>query len=719
MAESDLQQIVFFGKTELEQFLRYCFAATEMLVPAATEESTRVRFSAEDAAAILCAALAGKPVSGADPQLVHELVAKQAALTPDAIAVVCAEQTVTYRELDEQAANLAQRLKAIGVRPGMRVGLSVERSPEIVVGILGVLKSGAAYVPLDPGYPSAWLDMVLEDIDASVLLTHSKLSGRISGFQGKRIDLDGMGEAVDRGAAEHPGIEPGADDVAYVIYTSGSTGRPKGVEVTHGPLANYIVHASEFFGLGSADRVLQFSSVSFDASVEEIFCPLSRGATLVLRSDVMLSSPADFLAACDQWGITVLDLPTAYWHELTQAIYYDNLRLPDAVRLVVIGGERALPERLDQWLERVGDRVRLCNAYGPTEATIAATMCELSGGAPRGEVSIGRPIPNVEVHIVDQDLHPVEPGVPGELLIGGACLARGYLNRPELTAEKFIPNPFSDVAGSRLYRTGDLAVRNVGGDLTFAGRIDHQVKIRGFRIETEEIEAVLRHHPGVWETVVVAREETGNADRELRIMEGERENSQFAIRNSKSPEKRLVAYVVPRGQSGVTSTELRNFLNGRLPHYMVPSAFVLLNRLPLTVNGKIDRNALPAPDYAKANLDDDYTAPRSPIEETLAAMWAEILRLDRVGIHDNFFDIGGDSLNAAQVLARISNLFHIELSLRRLFEYPTVAGLAAVVIESQTEEDFLTGIIEELEKLPDEEIQQMKIFGKDLPKQVK
>ncbi|HWO41818.1 MAG TPA: amino acid adenylation domain-containing protein [Candidatus Eisenbacteria bacterium] len=586
-------------------------------------------------------------------QTIHGLFEMQAELAPEAVAVVSGEQQLRYGELDRRANQLARHLIKLGVAPGVPVALCMERSLEMIVAVVGILKSGAAYVPLDPAYPPDRLAFMLEDIAAPVLVTDRHSASKIPAHLGLTVSLDPDWQAIAGEAADNPAIEITPGDIACVIYTSGSTGRPKGVEVTHGGLVNYVTHAAEFFGLAPADRVLQFSSISFDTAVEEIFCSLSRGAALVLRNDAMLSSPADFLAACDQWGITVLDLPTAYWHELSKALYFEEAKMPDSIRLAVIGGERALPERFAQWRERIGNRIRLCNSYGPTEATIAATICNLDDDGGTGELPIGRALPNVELYIVDRDFNLAPAGIPGELLIGGAGVARGYRARPDLTAEKFVPNPFSD-RSLRLYRTGDLARFRPDGSLEFVGRIDHQVKIRGLRIETEEIESVLRQYAAVSETVVVAREDAPG-------------------------EKRLVAYVVPhRGHAG-NGAELRNFLNTKLPHYMVPSAFVFLDVLPLTPNGKIDRQALPPPDPSRMDLDRTFTAPRTEIEKQLAKIWQDVLKVERVGIHDNFFDIGGHSLIAVRVITQIEKTLGKPVRLSTLFQAPTIEELAGLL----------------------------------------
>jgi acyl-coenzyme A synthetase/AMP-(fatty) acid ligase/acyl carrier protein len=436
------------------------------------------------------------------------------------------------------------------------------------------------------------------------------------------------------------------------------------VVVEHRALASFVEAALETYGIGPGDRVLQFASLAFDTSAEEIYPCLSAGGALVLRDEEMLASPARFLAACRVTGITVLDLPTAWWHELSAWVERDAPALPEDLRLIILGGERALPQRVRGWLAATsshsGSRPRLLNSYGPTEGTVVATACDLGETAPA--VPIGRPLRGVEVHVLDRGLRPMPAGVPGEICLGGAGLARGYLGRPDLTAERFVPSPFGP-AGARLYRTGDLGRWRADGQLDFAGRADDQVKIRGFRIEPGEVAAALARHPAVGEAVVVARE----------VRAGERE---------------LTAYAVPSREPWPEVAELREFLKGSLPAYMVPAGLTLLAALPRTATGKVDRRALPAPDRA-ARPDRELAAPETPTEELLAGIWRQLLGVE-VGIYDNFFDLGGHSLLAPQVISGVEETFQIELPLRVLFEAPTIAQMANAV------ERILLAQIEEL-----------------------
>lgn len=689
---------------------------------------------------------------------IHQLFEAQVEQSPNAVAVVFEGEQLTYRELNAKANQLAHYLQGLGVATEVLVGIYVERSLEMVIGLLGILKAGGAYVPLDPNYPSDRLAFMLEDSSVPVLLTQQKLVEKLPPNSAHVISLDSDWEEIAAYSEENPsgGVKP--NNVAYVIYTSGSTGKPKGVLIEHRSLVNYTIVASAEYGIQERDRILQFASISFDVSAEEIYTSLISGATLVLRTDTMLDSVEVFLQKCSNWEITVLAIPTAYWHELTTLLNSEKFTLPPSLRLIIIGGEKALPERLKVWLESVGQQVRLVNNYGPTETTVGATVCELStADTTLKEVPIGRPLGNVQTYILDGNRQPVPIGVPGELYIGGAGLARGYLNRPKLTEEKFIPSPFSNEPASRLYKTGDLTRYLPDGTIEYVGRIDNQVKVRGFRIELGEIEAVLSQHPNVREVAVIHREDTpgnkrlvaylvsnlipdripyhtkchlelnGNAIKlqtqdistggvglvgvpildegssvrlHLQLPEEDEPRwlsgtvvwsnpPQAGIRFHLTPSQQAqvnqsVAYLLDTQELWKTlqrtvSRNLRNYLKQKLPEYMIPSAFVLMKALPLTPNGKIDRRALPAPDSFHSELQDKFVAPRTPIETKLAAIWAEVLGVQQVGINDNFFELGGHSLLATQIISRIRQAFAIELPLRHLFEAPTIASLGTII----------------------------------------
>ncbi|MEG4966392.1 amino acid adenylation domain-containing protein [Microcoleus sp. B6-A1] len=619
-------------------------------------------------------------------ECVHRLFEAQAAKTPDAVAVRFECQSLTYQELNIRANQLAHYLHSFGVKPDAIVGVYMERSLDAIVGILGVLKAGGAYLPLDPIYAKERLAFMLEDAGVQVLLTQAELKAETPAQNNiSVICLDAEWQTIAQQNKSNPESAVLPENLAYIIYTSGSTGKPKGVMVQHASLANYTQAASVEYGIEPGDRVLQFASLSFDASAEEIYPCLTRGATLVLRGKSMLDSISSFLQKCQEWQITVLDLPTAYWRELTARLSTEKAEFPPSVRLTIIGGETALSASLNQWQKCVSEKVRLVNTYGPTETTIVATWCDTlpSSSLPSAPsapsavknspktLPIGRPIPNARTYVLDANLQPVPIGVPGELYIGGAGVSRGYINRSDLNREKFIPDIFSGVQGDRLYKTGDLVRYLPDGNLEFLDRTDRQVKIRGFRIELGEIESALSQHPDVQEAVILAREEDSGG-------------------------KRLVAYLVLNsavagGHGGTAPTHsaliknLRSFLREQLPDYMVPASFVCLESMPLTPNGKVDFKAFPAPETNSSEA--DFIAPETLEEQVLAGIWAEVLGLKQVGINDNFFELGGHSLLATQLIAKVRDRFQVELSLRCLFQSPTVASLAATIAETKSEPD--------------------------------
>jgi amino acid adenylation domain-containing protein len=530
----------------------------------------------------------------------------------------------------------------------------MEHCPEMVVGVLGILKAGGAFLPLDPAYPKERLAFMLNDAPVPVLLTQERLVAELPEQNAKVICLDSGWGTIARESAENPVSSTLPENLAYVIYTSGSTGRPKGVLVSHGSIADHCRNAQRYYELDSRDVVFQFMSLSFDVSLEEILPTLIVGARLVIMGSNVWP-PSEFHRKISEFGLTVLHLPTAYWQELAR----EWVGVPELVpniqpRLFIVGGDTMLPEVVKLWQRTPVNSIRLLNAYGPTETTITATAFEIAPHATYQRVPIGRPLANTQIYILNSYLHPVPIGVQGELHIGGAGVARGYLNRPELTAEKFIPDPFSAVPGARMYKTGDLARYRPDGNIEFLGRADHQVKIRGFRIELGEIEAALGQHPAVREAVVVAREDAPG-------------------------EKRLVAYVV----ADSTADELRRFVKDKLPEYMVPAVVMLLEALPVTPNGKVDRRALPAPDRFRPELDKAFVAPRDDLELQLAQIWEEVLGIRPVGVRDNFFELGGHSLLAVRLFALIEKRLGKKLPLTAVFQGATVEHLA-VVLRQQT-----------------------------------
>ena len=596
---------------------------------------------------------------------VHQLFEDQVARTPRAIAVRCGADQLTYDELNRRANQLARHLQGRGVGPEVRVGLCLERSLDLAVGLLAILKAGGAYVPLEATYPQERIAFLLGDAGVTVLVTSRELSSGLRPLSSSGVELvcmDRDWKAIATTDGENLPCRTTAEHLAYVIYTSGSTGASKGVAVPHRAVVNLSNTAIREYRITADDRVLQSAPLTSDFSVEELFPAWMSGATVVLRPPAALLTGADFTELLDTGGISITLMPTAFWHSWVQELHLSRRPLPATLRLVSIGGETVQPAMYALWRELAGGRVRWFNTYGPTEATVEATLHEPAAGLVASvsdlDLPIGRPLANTRVYVLDRHLNPVPVGAPGELYIGGVGVARGYLGRAALTAERFVPDPFGGEPGARLYRTGDRGRYRTDGNLEFLGRLDYQVKIRGFRVEPEEVEAVLAGHPAVREDVVIAREDTPG-------------------------DRRLVAYVVPAADRAVGSEELRGFLQERLPESMVPSAFVLLDALPLTPNGKIDRRALPAPDYARPDLAEAFVAPRTPIEERVAAIWAAVLKLDRVGVHDDFFALGGHSLLATQVVARLRTAFGVELPLRGLFEAPTVAGLAERLDETR------------------------------------
>jgi len=591
----------------------------------------------------------------------HELIADQAARAPLAVAVELEGERLTYAELDSRADRLARHLRRLGVGPEVLVGLAVERSFDMMVGLLGILKAGGAYVPLDPEYPAERLAYMLEQSRLPILLTQERLLGKLPKTTAQVLALDRDLPALPETAAEAAGaLESGVtpENLAYILYTSGSTGKPKGVQIPHRAVVNFLASMSRRPGLSSADTLLAVTTLSFDIAGLELYLPLVNGARVVLVPRDVAQAGEQLVDRLVRSGTTVMQATPATWRLLLGAGWQGDGRLQ-----VLCGGE-ALPRDLADSL--LANAASLWNVYGPTEATIWSMLQPV----PReGRVTLGRPLDNTQIYLLSPRLRPVPVGVPGELLIGGEGLARGYRDRPDLTAERFIPHPFSNEPGARLYKTGDLARHLPDGTVEFLGRIDHQVKVRGFRIELGEIETVLAQHEGLAQAVVLAREDTPGT-------------------------KRLVAYLVARTPESAPKTqELRDFLKARLPEYMLPAVFVTLPALPLTPNGKVDRRALPAPDQDRAS-DRPYVAPGTPVEEELAAIWAEALGLKRVGVNDDFFDLGGDSLLVIRVVSK-ANKGGLGITTKQLFQHRTVAELAKVAGTTHVlaEQGAVTGVV--------------------------
>ncbi|MGB7925169.1 MAG: amino acid adenylation domain-containing protein [Pyrinomonadaceae bacterium] len=580
---------------------------------------------------------------------VHDLFAAQAERCPENIAVSFGDERLTYEELNRRSNQLAHHLRGLGVGPEVPVAICMERSLEMVVSVLGILKAGGAYVPLDPTYPAERLSFMVEQAQTPVLLTSERMVESVPKRWEHVVRVDADRESISRESEKNPISGATALNAAYVVFTSGSTGRPKGVVGIHRALVNFVVAAAADFKLQASDRVLQFASYCFDVFLQELFPTWLKGAAVVLRDERPWMIPSELSPLLEQEQVTCLELPTAYWHQWLVEMRRAGQSLPSSLRFVATGTEKPLPERLAIW-QSLG--LPLCHVYGLTEAAVNSAHYWLPADAQGQEVvPIGRPIANNQIYLLDNRMQPVPIGHPGEVYIGGECLARCYVNRADLTAERFLPDPFGRAPGARLYKTGDLARYLPDGNIEFLGRIDFQVSVRGFRVELGEIEATLSAHPVVRETVVVARE-YGPGD------------------------KRLVAYIVAEKGSAASAAEVRAFLRERLPEHMIPPAFVFLDEFPLTANGKVNRLLLPAPDSSRADDEQTFVAPRTPVEEMLGSIWASVLKIERVGSLDNFFDLGGHSLLATQVISRIRDLFRVSLQLRSIFESSNLSELA-------------------------------------------
>jgi amino acid adenylation domain-containing protein len=590
---------------------------------------------------------------------VLQRIEEQAARTPDRPAVSCKGGSLTYEELNARANQLGRYLRARGIGPERRVGIAVERSLEMAVGLLGVWKAGAAFVPLEANDPSERLSFLIRDAGIGLVLTRQHLRGRLPDCRTEIVCLDEEWDAIGCESSENLLRQVRADNLAYVLYTSGSTGQPRGVLVSHGALLNHNAAVARMFDLGPADRVLQFCSLSFDISMEEIFPAWMSGAEVVLRDDEFLD-PAQFSRRLVEERITVVDLPTAFWHAWASGLKGAREPVPEALRLVVVGGEEASPAVYQTWHEATGGRIRWLNTYGPTEATVIATAYEAPGAGSTAEIArlpIGRPINDVRVYVLDRRLEPVPIGVNGELYIGGAGVARGYVNKPGLTAEQFLPDPFRSVAGARMYRTGDLARWRSDGTLEFFGRIDNQAKVRGYRIEPREIEATLLGCADVREAAVV-------------------------VRKTKPGDSALVAYVAAQRDDAEFLDRLRRMLKERLPRYMIPAAIVVLESLPVTVAGKVDYRALPAPMRESAGRPSTAVGPRNRLEADLAAIWEEVVGVQPIGITDDFFDLGGHSLMAVRVAAKIEERLGRNVPLSAFLRGATIEELARALSDS-------------------------------------
>jgi amino acid adenylation domain-containing protein len=581
--------------------------------------------------------------------LVPRMIAAQARLNPDRIALVMGSESLTYAELELHASQLANYLRTLGAGPEVLVGLAVERSPQFVIAALAILQCGAAYLPMDLAHPADRLRFIVRDAAVRLLVTQGDFADRFEGLDARIVDLDRDQSAIGQQPTQSAEVKPGIDTLAYVIYTSGSTGRPKGVEITHRNLSNLVSWHVGAFELDSSTRSTFQSGVGFDAAVWEIWPALTVGSALHIPDELTRLSAEPLRDWLVDHQISVSFVPTAMAEQLIALPWPADASL----RFLLTGADT---------LHRYppgGLPFALVNNYGPTECTVVATSTAISADRPRdGLPPIGFPIDNVRVHILDEQLREVRKGLPGEIFIGGDGVARGYRNRPDLSAERFVLDPFS-TTGDRLYRTGDLGRTLASGEIAFLGRIDDQIKIRGYRIELNEINALLNEHPSVQASVVSAREDVPG-------------------------DKRLVAYTVPVAGSQRDEQSLRELIRQRLPDYMEPSAFVWLEALPLTPNGKIDRAALPRPSIESSSRIGEFIAPRTPVEEALAGIIRDVLKLPRVSVDDDFFHLGAHSLLGAQVVARVRDVFGTELKLLDVFDAPTVAELSVKIEQALT-----------------------------------
>jgi amino acid adenylation domain-containing protein len=647
MAELEYSSVLF-DRSTMQRFIGHLLVLLEGIVsnPQARLSDLPILTAAEQHQ--LLVEWNDTQVSYPQDQCIHQLFEQQVERTPDAIAVVFEGTKLTYRELNNRANQLAHYLQSLGVKPDSLVGISVNRSLEMVIGLLAILKAGGAYVPLDPSYPADRVAYILSNSEANCLLTTSDLLATLPQEETRFICLDTEWAVISQQPESNPDSEVKPDNLSYVIFTSGSTGKPKGVQICHQSLVNFITSMQHEPGLMAGDRLLAVTTISFDIHTLEMYLPLSVGATIILASRDMTIDGRQLINEMSKYDVNVMQATPATWRMLLLSDWQGSPNLK-----VICGGEAMPRELANRLLAKVGV---LWNIYGPTETTVWSTAYQVTASRPSANEdapeSIGRPIANTQTYVLDSLLQPVPIGVIGELYIGGDGVARGYLKRPDLNAASFLANPFK--SDSRIYKTGDLARYLPDGNIEYLGRIDNQVKIRGFRIEIGEIENVLDKHPDVEQGVVVVREDApGN--------------------------KQLVAYFVVSGQSSPSIQELRQFLKVSLPDYMIPAVFVMLEALPLTPNGKVDRRALPAPDNVRSDAEKTFVAPRNELEIQLINIWQNVLGIQPIGIDDNFFELGGNSFIALRLMAEIEKISGKNLPLSLLFQKQTIAGFADVL----------------------------------------
>lgn len=612
-----------------------------------------------------------------DQQCFQELFEAQAARTPDNTAVILGDESLAYRELNRRANQVAHHLRELGVGPEVRVAVFMERSFEFLIGLLGILKAGGAYLPLDHNYPVKRLQFMLQDAGVSVLLTQSAVAAKLPDHDAQVVTLDADWSLFTNGLEGNPAVRVTPDNLAYVIYTSGSTGQPKGVMCSHSGLVNYLYWTNRTLFDEQTHHIPVITQLAFDASLKQLFAPLLAGRSVwLVEAETVMQPMALWSTLQSQSGVCFNCVPSL-WRALLYSM--EGLMNGGPIKRLLVGGEALSADLVRDTFERVPE-IQIWNLYGPSEATANAGAAPIQSP---DNITIGRPLDNMQLYILDQHHRPVPIGVPGELCIGGVGIARGYLARPGLTADRFIPHPFSNQPGARLYRSGDLARFQPDGNIEYLGRIDHQVKVRGFRIELGEIEATLREHAGIQDCAVTAYEKT-------------------------STDTRLVAYLVFKSDTVPSLNQLKRFLAQELPDYMVPSSFIVLEKLPLTASGKLDRQALPTPEQAESTQKRPYVAPGTPVEEVLAGLWAELLEKEPVGVNDDFFMLGGDSILSIRAVSRLRSIFQVEIPIRALFDAPTVGQFAQAItayenVPGQIERAAV--LLKQIEEMSDEDIE--------------
>jgi amino acid adenylation domain-containing protein len=621
---------------------------------------------------------------------IQHLFEEQVRRAPNKPAVTCEKEVITYNELNNRANLLAERLRALGIRENKIVAICLPRSIDMVTAILGTLKAGGTWLPLDPHQPEERQHLVLKDTDVTVLLTYECFESDFAGYKARTVLLDGNWPSMFERSESNPQTAFEPSSLAYIMHTSGSTGRPKGVMITRANLSFYARAMGRALSITPDDTYLHTAAITFSSSVRQLMVPLTHGATVVVATTDKIQQPLALFQMVKDRRVTVIDLVPFYWRNCISVLSHLSgearaALLDNQLRLIVTASELLSPDLPQKWARKFKHAANIINMFGQTETTGIVTTCALSQTehAGPGTVPIGGPIAKTQVYLLDARQQPVPIGAEGEIYVEGPGLGLGYLGQPDLTAEKFIPSPYSRTPGARLYKTGDLARFRSDGEMEFVSRVDDQVKIRGIRIELGEIRSVLSQHPGVRHSAVVAV-----GDRPER--------------------KRLVAYVAPKAEGALTSVDLRDFLKRKLPDYMIPAAFMMMDALPLTPSGKVNRQALPATDHTTAQK--TFVAPRTPVEEVLARIWAEVLGLERVGVYDDFFELGGHSLAVTQIISQVVEQFNVEPSLRLLFEAPTVADMAIVVTQAQAKKtgaENLAPMLADLESLSDEDAQEL------------